>query len=146
MGGAGGAVAAGGSGVMFSGTAGGATVASAGGGAPVGVLTTATPMGVSVAGADGGGVSVEPGPAVAFGSGVRMNCRVTVGCSPDDPPGTLVAAEAGGRVAVALAVAVGERVAVALAVAAGVRGGMSMPALDVAMIVTPTPTGSDFLQ
>ena len=69
MGGAGGAVAAGGSGVMFSGTAVRRDCYLSGGcGPPVGVLTTATPMGVAVAGAGGGASASNLAAAVAFGS------------------------------------------------------------------------------
>ena len=58
-------------GTIVAGSAAGATVG--GCGPPVGVLTTATPMGVAVTGAGGGGVNVEPNAADASGRGVRVN-------------------------------------------------------------------------
>ena len=93
---------------MLAAIAVGAGATTAGGcGPPVGVLTTATPMGVAVTGAGGGGVNVEPTAAVAIGRGVRVNWRVDVGWSPDVPPGALVADGVRVAVAVAVAVAVG---------------------------------------
>ena len=91
MGGAGGAVAAGGDGVRSDAIT---AVAVAGGcGCPVGVLTTPGPIGAAVVGATvaAPGTGVTPASAVAVGCGVLVNWRVAVGWPSELVPGTLVA-------------------------------------------------------